>query len=49
MELLATTLRDIGFYFLAVWAGVLLAGGLLAGLAPLWRRWATRPPLRSGR
>lgn len=49
MELLATALRDIGVYFVAVWAGVLLVGGALAGLAPLWRRWSTRFHLTGGR
>lgn len=49
MELLATALHDIGICFVVVWAGVLLVGGALAELAPLWRRRSTRFDLAGGR
>ncbi len=49
MELLAIALRDIGVYFVAVWASVLLIGGALAGLAPLWRRWSAHFHSTGGR
>jgi len=41
-NVLATTVQDLGCYFVAVWTGVVVVAGVLAGLAPWWRRVAAR-------